>query len=246
MKLWKSSVLIIGIAVLLFSSMTVTAETESDAQGDVWHFVYPYWEKQTIDDQPNVDIKEIKAEVSGDQITLSMTLWPGGTFSRSQYEKTAYIMFYNTSDAYYMMSYTDIIGGSPSGGAFGFSLDPNGSYFPSSAEVTVNGNILNATMNKVGEDTIAEELWGTAWIFEDYSGGEYTHDQWFDWVGDYTWDPDFEPEDGDGDDTEGDGDGTNGNGSEENGDTSNGTPGFEVLVLLAAIGAIFIILRRRK
>lgn len=246
MKLWKSGVLIIGIAVLLFSSMTVTAETESDAQGDVWHFVYPYWEKQTIDDQPNIDIKEIKAEISGDQITLSMTLWPGGTFTRSQYEKAAYIMFFNTSDAWYMMSYVDNVGENPMHSAFGTSL--SGSYIPpySFGNVTVNGDTISATIEKVGDDSTTVEIYGTAWIFEDYSGGEYTHDQWFDWVGDYTWDPDFEPEDGDGDDTEGDGDGTNGNGSEGNGDTSNGTPGFEVLVLLAAIGTIFIILRRRK
>ena len=155
-------------------------------------------------------------------------------------------MFYNTSDAYYMMSYVDILGETPSGGAFGFSLDPNASYFPSSAEVTVNGNILNATMNKVGEDTTAVEIYGTAWIYEDYGAEQYIKDSWFDWVGDYIWDPDFEPEDGDGEDTEDDSDGTNGNGSEGNGDTSNGTPGFEVLVLLVAIGAIFIILRRRK
>lgn len=246
MKLWKSSVLIIGIAVLLFSSMTVTAETESDAQGDVWHFVYPYWEKQTIDDQPNIDIKEIKAEINEDQITLSMTLWPGGAFTRSQYEKAAYIMFFNTSDAWYMMSYVDNVGENPMHSAFGTSL--TGSYTPpiSFGNVTVNGDTISATLDKVGDDTTTIELYGTAWIYEDYGAEQYIKDSWFDWVGDYTWDPDFEPEDGDGDDTEGDGDGTNGNGSEENGDTSNGTPGFEVLVLLAAIGTIFIILRRRK
>jgi len=61
MIIWKSSLLIIGLCVLVLSSMTAVAETESDTQGDVWHFVYPYWQEQTIDNQPNVDIKEIKA-----------------------------------------------------------------------------------------------------------------------------------------------------------------------------------------
>jgi len=241
MNLWKSSVLIISFAVLLFSSMTVTAETESDAQGDVWHFVYPYWQQQTIDDQPDIDIKEIKAEVSGDQITLSMTLWPGGTFTRSQYEKVAYIMFYNTSDAYYMMSYSDIIGQTPGGGAFGFPLDFNGSFSSASSNVAINDNVLSATMNKVGDDETAEEFWGTAWIFEDYGAEQYVKDSWFDWVGDYTWNPEFTPEEGNGN-----GNVTNGDDSDGTTDESNGTPGFEVPIFLAAICVIFIILRRRK
>ncbi len=152
MKLWKSNLLIIGIIVLFLSSIIATAETETDAQGDVWHFVYPYWEKQTIDDQPNIDIKEIKAEVSGDQITLSMSLWPGGAFTRSQYEKAAYIMFFNTTDAWYMLSYVDIVGEPVGGSAMGTSL--TGSYSPpiSISDVTVNGDTISATLEKVGDD----------------------------------------------------------------------------------------------
>ena len=251
MKLWKSSMLFVGVAILLLSSITVSAETESDTQGDVWHFVYPYWQSQTVGNQPNVDIKEIKAEISGDQITLSMTLWPGGTFSRSQYSYVMYIMFYNTSDAYYMMSYSDVVGEDPLGSAFGMSLD--GSYpIPSSAEVTVNGNTISATMDKVGDDTTTTELYGLAWMYEEYFGEELTHDQWHDYVGDYTWDPDTGSGNGDNDDdttpSDDDDDTTTGDDDDDDGGggTDGGTPGFEAIAVIAAIAIALIILRRRK
>lgn len=180
MRIWKSNLLIIGLCVLVLSSMTAVAETESDTQGDVWHFIWPYWQEQTVSNQPNLDIKEIKAEISGDQITLSMALWPGGTFSRSDNSYAMYIMFYNTSDAYYMMSYSDIIGEEPLGSSLGISLD--GTYLPpmSSAEVIVNGDTISATMDKVGDDTTTVEMYGVAWMYEEYYGEQLTHDQWHD------------------------------------------------------------------
>ena len=228
------------MSVLVLSSMSAVAETESDPQGDVWHFVYPYWQEQTIDNQPNVDIKEIKAETSGAQITLSMSLYPGGTFSRGDNFYAMYVMFYNTSDAYYMMTYGDTQGEDPIGNAIGFSLD--GSYMPSTAEVTVNGDTISATMDTVGDDTTTAGFYGTAWMFEEYYGEELTHDQWHDWVGDYDWAPDFDPGgDGDGDgDSDGDGDGDSG------APPTPKTPGFETLAVIAALGIAFIVLKRKK
>ena len=194
MKIWKTSLLIIGITLfLILSAMAANAETETDAQGDVWHYVYPYYQSQTVLDQPNCDIKEIKAEISGDQITLSMTLWPGGTFSRSQYEYATYIMYYNTSDAWYMLTYSDLAGEESGGVAMGYSL---GTYDPpfATAEVTVNSETISATMDKVGDDTTTTELYGLSWIWEGYGAEQYDYDHWHDWVGDYTWIPDLNPD----------------------------------------------------
>ncbi len=94
--------------------------------------------------------------------------------------------------------------------------------------------------------TTAVELYGTAWIFEDYGAEQYVKDSWFDWVGDYTWDPEFAPEDGNGDDTDDDGEDNQTNGNGGSGDTTNGTPGFEVFSVITALSLILIILRRRK
>ena len=238
MKIWKSSMLIIGISVLALSSLTVSAETESDDQGDVWHYVFPYYQSQTTSDQPNNDIKEIKAEISGDLITLSMTLWPGGTFTRGQYEYASYIMFYNTSDAYYMLTYSDLIGEEAGGVAFGYSL---ADYTPTTREVVVNGNTISATMEKVGNDTTTTELYGITWVYEGYGTDQMNLDHWHDWVGDYEWEPDLDPGDGDGD-GDVDGNETDGSGTSP----SSGTPGFETIAVIAAIGIALIILRRRK
>ena len=147
--------------------MTGSAETKSDVQGDVWYLIYPYWNEQIVSDQPNIDLKEIKADICGNQITLSIKLWPGGIFSRSKFEYEAYIMFYNTNDVYYIMSYSDTIGEDKVGVAFGMSLD--GSYPMSiSAELTINDDTIIATMDKVDDDTTSIELYGTAWMYEDY------------------------------------------------------------------------------
>ena len=244
MKLWKKSIFIFGATLMLIiTGITVSAETESDDQGDVWHFVWPYWQEQTVDNQPNVDIKEIKAETSGDQITLSMTLWPGGTFSYSDNKYVIYLLIYNTSDAQYMMTYSHVEGEEPMGNAAGYSIGY--SYDPpvSTAEVTVDGTTIRATMDKVGNDTTIVDLYGTAWMWEGYYGEEITYDQWHDWVGEYTWDPEFGPGDGDGD-----GAGTTTSGE----DSDNGPSEFTVIavivviVVIAAIAVVLILMRKQK
>ena len=249
MKMMKSGIVVIGLVMLLVLSMTVSAETETDGQGDVWHWVYPKWQETPVSNQPNCDIKEIKAEINGDQITLSMTLWPGGTFSRGQYGYTSYIMFYNTSDAYYMMGYSDIIGTPPMPSAMGVSLsgyNPPMTY----AEPNVNGNTLSVTMDKVGEDTSATEFHGVSSIWESYGAEQLTNDRWFDWVGDYSWDPELDPENNvDGDDTtNGDttGETNEGTTTTNDGSPEPSTPGFETLAILAALGVAYIILRKRN
>ena len=237
MRIWKSSLLIIGLCVLVLSSMTAVAETESDAQGDVWHYVFPYYQSQTVANQPNSDIKEIKAEINGDQITLSMTLWPGGTFTRGQYGYAYYIMFYNTSDAYYTLSYSDLTGEESGGMAMGYSLGGDTPSFTAADEVVVDGNTISATMDKVGEDTTTTELYGLTWVWEVHGEDQWDYDHWHDLVGDYDWAPDFDP---------GDNGDNGGNGGSGTSPPPSGTPGFETLAVIAALGVALIILRRKN
>ena len=268
MKLKRIIVLMVCLLALLLSSMNASAITESDGQSDVWHFVMPYWQDQTVSNQPNVDIKEIKAEESGDQVTLSMTLWTGGTFVSSGNIYVAYIMFYNISDAWYQMSYAFSPGQEPLSIGMGTSTEG----MPSFGDVTVsdNGEMISTTLDKVGEDTTTVELYGTATLFEEQGGQA---EQWFDWVGDYIWDPDTGPitgpdtEPGTNDDVTcwqcnennesvsqtfpagtvcGEGDAEDYPYDAEPTCGGGGTPGFETLTLLAALAIAFILLRRRK
>ena len=234
----RITILIVGIVVLMLSSINASAVTESDAQGDVWHFVWPYWQEQTVSNQPNVDIKEIKVEESGDQVTLSMTLWPGGTFTPSGNKYMMCLMWYNISDAWYSMTYSYFEGEESFSIGMGTSIE--GQVL--TGDVIVNDDTISTTLNKMGDDTTTVEMYGTTMMFEDRFG-EKT-DQWHDWVGDYIWDPDLGPGDDDDDDTTSDDDDDT-TGDDDDG-TNGGTPGFEILSLITAIGVALIILRRKK
>ena len=246
MKIWKYKLILLSIAVMLLLSFTVEARTESDPQGDVWHYVYPYYQTSTVSNRPNSDIQEISAEISGDQITLSMTLWPGGEFSRGDNGYAQYIMFYNTSDAWYTLNYGDLEGEEPAGMAMGYST---AGYTPpvTTGEVTVNGNTITATMDKVGTDEATTELYGVTWVWEGHGTDQWNYDHWHDGVGDWDWNPDLAPDDstGDDDDTTGDDDDDDDN-SGGGGGTTGGTPGFETLALLAAIAVALLFIRRKK
>ena len=74
MKIWKSSILFLGVAMLMLSAVSVSAI--SDPEGDVYH--------QTFDDgqytwdlfgeRENIDVTDISYSVSGNNVTLSLTV----------------------------------------------------------------------------------------------------------------------------------------------------------------------------
>lgn len=270
MKLWKCSLLFVGVTVLLMSSLTVSASTVSDDQEDVLHFINGYYE-QTPVSKPSIDIQEISADISGDEITLTVTLWPGGTFNRGDDQGIILLLYYNTSDATYIMTYTDYIGIGAIGATLGAPIGTGG-YIPSSGEVVINGNTLTSTLNKVGDDETAIAFCAITHLWEYYGTAEqYTGQHWTDIIGDFPYTIDYAPNggdsdgdgDGDGDGTgdgdgdsdgdgagdgDGDGDGTGGDGDgdgDEDG-SGSGTPGFETLAVIAALGVALIILRRKK
>ena len=76
MKLWKSSILFVSVAVMLLSSMAVSAdETESDPTGDVAHWEYTAnnwgW-NYNIGNKPNIDITELSYSASGGKLTVTI------------------------------------------------------------------------------------------------------------------------------------------------------------------------------
>lgn len=247
MKLWKSSVLIISIAVLLLATVTVSAE--SDTTDDVLYWKGSDWYnwQWNVGNRPNIDIVDVSYNAE-DRLTISMTV--NGEINS---EKSWYHLWYNTSNAWYHLHYYPDEESEPVASALpldfeSWSYEDLLNWTEPETETSVSASTITATFDWVTEDHTMTGFYAWSQEWENISD-QYT-EFWIDYApNDYS--PygefeDYEPEDGDGEDTEGDGDGTNGNGSEGNGDTSNGTPGFEVLVLLVAIGAIFIILRRRK
>lgn len=240
MKLLKTGIIYI-MAIIILSNLIVSAEKEEDDKDDVWHYVYPYYQSQTVNTHPNSDIKEIKAEIEGNKITLSMTLWPGGIFSREQYGYASYLVFYNTSDAWYSLSYSDLDGEKPTGFALGYST---ANYTPpiTSGEVILNDSTITVTMDIVGENTTTTEFYGVSWVWEEYGEERFTRDHWHDWVGNYEWNPELDP--GSYGDNESDNSSDNGGINDKK--TTDNTPGFELTAIFAALTITYIILRRNK
>jgi hypothetical protein len=246
MKFWKISIIMIGVLILILSSTSISAETETDATGDVYHWkiVDSAWSWQpSTEPRANIDITELTYTVNGNQLTLSMKV--AGNVQTS--ENIVYWAWLNTSDAtYYMslmndqkliMAMSTIEGGMPA----------------MNTDVTISGDTISGTIELVGTDETSMELWGYAWEYTEY--GNVNQEWWGDWIPG-TYAP-FWGEEGNGDDEgdgdgegEGDGDGegdANGDGNGGgNGSGSSGTPGFETIALFVALAVAIIILRRRK
>jgi len=239
MKICKISILIFYAAIILIlATMNVTAEIASDEQGDVRYYEPPYWKTQNVTNQPNVDIKEISAVIKDDKITLSMTLWPDGLFNRSENEYVVYRLFVNTSDAMYQILYTDAAGeGAATGIASGILIEDIGGA-PLINNISVNSSTINSTLDLIGESTTVGDLIGTAWMYEYFDPMEQENGkQWLDYIGNYDFTGEFEPVVDEEDDKEDE---------DEEVEEDKGIPGFEIIIVIFAIVATLIIMRRRK
>ena len=222
MKLRKSSILFVSVAVMLLSSMAVSADkTESDLTGDVWHYewadgIFVGWEPVS---RPDIDITELSYTVSGDRVTLTLKVL--GTITNS--ELISFWFSLNTIDSSYTVMW---INGEL---LSGIGTDTGeGSHIDMDPEISVNGGTLSATFDVVGTFT-GDELTGHAQEFT--KAGDVTAGHWQDLV------PDDDPSDGQGDD---------GNGDDGGDKPPTGTPGFELMAVIGAIAVALIILRKRK
>ena len=228
MKLWKSSMLIVGVVVLLLSSLPVTAdESVTEETGDVYHWIVSetggYAWEYNVGGKPNIDITKVSSEESGDQVIVSLEVDSTGVIQDS--ERIMYYVYYTNEDTSigYWFMYSN-------GNGLGWALSETGGN--TMVEVTASDNTLSCTFDKIGESTSGFEFYGVAYEYTVLV--DLTAEYWVD----YAPDSYFEGDDGDSDGNGGDGGGDGGNG--------NGTPGFELLAVIAALGAAFIILRRRK
>ena len=230
MKLWKSSILFVSVAVMLLSSMVVSAdETKSDPTGDVWHWAYAggmYSWDANVGNRPNIDVTEISYAVSGTQVTL--TLKVAGTIANS--ELIHYYVYLNTSDSTYMLSW-----GNGEGFGFGMSSEEGSQQMDFEPEITASGNTISATFDVVGTFSTGVEVYGFAQEFT--TVGDMTTEFWQDWVPNED-DPFGGQDSGDSGDSDDSGD--------SNPPPPTGTPGFETIAVIGAIAVALIILRKRK
>ena len=107
--------------------------------------------------------------------------------------------------------------------------------FTSEQNITVSGDTVSVVLDVLG-DTSKVELWGYAVEYTTTVGAE-TNEWWGDWAPNEKF-PHY-GETGGTDDTD-DTDDPDGS------DSKTGTPGFELVVVLAAVAVALIILRKRR
>ena len=179
-----------------------------------------------------IDITDISYSIDGSQVTLTMTL--ADDILSSPFVK--YYMHFRTSDApLFTATFSD---------GFGSYTGPNN---PAGAIIDnpVSGNMFTAIFD-VNDPNLNYIAWAEADEYTDEINDQV--EGWRDFAPD-SYAPWSEPVEGNGDDDD-NGD-TNGEDDENGGDTggngsSTGTPGFEVITVIIALGVAFILLRRKK
>jgi hypothetical protein len=278
-KVMKKSVLVfIGAAVLIISSITASAVTESDDTDDIWYIewdldnlIYKVTTKG-IADHPEIDITSVSATLDVTTLTLSITL-DGDINSQSFAVYSIYYGIQNTT--FYVATYTPFSGIATyagtgidgyTGGTTTATISEDQKTISISFDVTETDESYNLWGITVEYSSIDDMTSGTASYYYDVAPLSYAVE--YEYTGDVgegeddqedneTEEPgvnetddglDDEPVDSGEDDGE---DGASGDdGTTDTGDgeetEDNGTPGFEIITLIAAIGVAFILLRKKK
>ena len=238
MRIRKSSLIILALIGVLCLSVSVSAI--SDGTGDIWHYTATAgsfsWQAYTGTND-NIDITDLDYSIEGSEVTMTMTV--AGDIEDAA--TTYYLMHLVTGDDYYMATYVNGVGMVIGTGTL--------SGFYQQLTNPVSGDTFTATFT-VNDPAATYEIRGYAAEYSTF--GDEGAEWWGDWAPDayfneYTG---YQGSGGDDDDDTGD-DGTGGDdtlGDENGGDDTGGTgtPGFEAITLIAAIGAIFILLRKRR
>ncbi len=219
MKPQKSWMIIIWACMILLSSITVSAYKKADSPHDVLHRVGSDWNDWEWDVlyKPNIEIIEIKYS-AGEALVVEMMI--KGIFNRNN---SNYNIWYNTSDAWYHVSYIP-----------GDDSEPSAVAFPKNYDTWTEEEKLNWTAPETQVNIIDSSYLVAAfeWITDDHNATEfYTWaKEWDDTQENMTefW-IDYAPNDyspyGEYDDYFG------------NNDTipkDKDTPGFELIVVIAA------------
>ncbi|MFO7676829.1 MAG: hypothetical protein R6V50_00365 [Thermoplasmatota archaeon] len=238
----KITTVFIGLLFIAAVATTVSAQSGSitDPTGDVIHFRYSEtswgWDVN-IENKPNIDITEISWAVSGESLRINFEVV--GEIVDS--DLITYYCYFNTTDSNYLFSWHDSEG-------FGLGMNAQGTEMDYNPTITASGNTLTAIFNVVGTFTSDIEVWGFAIEYTVF--GDQSAEWWADWApneyspyyDEYTNDDPDDPDDEDDPVPP-----TNGNDqTTPPPNDENGTPGFEFLALLAALGAALILIKKRK
>ena len=257
MKLWKSSMIIIGISVLVLSSMSAVAET--DGTGDLWHWyaTETSWGWGEATGHPNIDITDVSYTINGLELTLSMTV--SGTIQTA--ENIIYMIYSGdpNEDIFYTVLYQNDYGvwtGTGVGGQnAGLLEDP----------ISADGKTLSATFTLVEDTTISPYAnaieysqsddmltseWWQDWYPNEYfsgDGGPVTNDDVTCWQCNennesvsQTFPAGTTCGEGDAEEYPYNTEPNCGNGA-----PPTGTPGFEGFILIGALTIAMILLRKR-
>ena len=234
----KLLAVLIGCLLISILGISASAESMTDPSGDVFHWWQTggtfTWEYDAS--KPDIDIVGYAYELSGNTLTVTMSV--DGTINDGELYSYS-VSFINDNDgSTYMVTY---VGGE----GFTYYLSASGG---GTGEATVSGNTLSGTFDTTITDVAGFELMAIA--------HEYTIMD--DVTAEYWVDSTITEDESDSgtDDTGGDDSGTDDSGTTDSGDSSgedsttntpppSGTPGFELLTLIASLGVTFILLRRK-
>ncbi len=217
MKMKKSSILYLAGFILILSSVSVNAE--SDPTGDIYRFNGP---DATIlwefyGEKEHIDVTDASFSISGSDITVSLTV--SDSISNDQTIKYYFLLKTNPT-SYYAFDYTNEDSMATGNGDLSGYVDTNPDYSISADRTTISYTFTDV------DTTLDYTIKAYAVEFETY--GITYGPAWYDYV------PDSEASYYSG-----------GNGN-KNSSPQTGTPGFEALAVIAALGIGFIILKRRK
>jgi hypothetical protein len=230
-------IILLSIAFIATFSMTASAGTVTDPTGDVYHWASSAsgWSWQyDIGNKPNIDIVQLSTEINGDSMIISFKVQ--GSIQNS--ERIGYSAYYNTTDTHYWMYWSN-----GTGMGMASKEDGSGGSFATEDDFDITDNTISVTFDAIGDATTVN-MYGYATEYTEVN--DISGEWWGDWIPNdqspYTNSvDDTDPsEDDDTDPSEDD---------EDTGNTTTnppGTPGFEFIFLIAAIGLLFIALRKRR
>ncbi len=225
------------LVLLMISTISIIVNAESDPTGDIWHYTMSAnkWSWEAFNgDKPNIDITDISYSISDSTVTLSMSV--AGTITDD--EQVGYYMHLKAGDnSYYQVSYFS------GQGIFMGRGDFEGTYeLIEAPPVSDDGTSLTYTF-EVDNPDLSYEAWGFATEYSQV--GEEQSETWSDYVpGSYA--PWYSSGDGDTEDNGDDNGDGNGDDSGDGGNTGGESPGFEFFAVVIAVGALLVLLRRKK
>jgi len=249
MEMIKKSFLVMVVGILLIGMCgTVSAEDITDEKNDIYCYTMNMQTQQytlssqNVGDKGHIDIVSGSYEVNGNTLTMSMTV-DEKIPSNSLTSICTYILYYgdpdNVQNGWHTATYTGLYnayqtieGGTPNSGELtGDLISADGKTFTASFDITTTDPSF--------------EFWATAMeVVIDMENMDPENPQFETKT--YVDVAPFGPGEWAGSTFMGAGGVAGGSTSNDDDDDGDGSPGFEMLAVIAAIGVALIILRRRK